>query len=48
MVAKCFVTGASTRLWGSELALCPFACNDDELFVAYYASAEASCFGVIG
>ena len=48
MVAKCLLTGARVRLWGGELHLCPFSCEDDELFVAYYASAEASCFDVLG
>ena len=48
MAAKCLLTGATARLEGSELARCPFACGDDELFVAYYASAEASCFDVLG
>ena len=48
MVAKCLLTGARIRLWGGDLHLCPFSCEDDELFVAYYASAEASCFDVLG
>ena len=48
MVAKCAITGASMRLWGSELDHCPFIGGNDELFVAYYASAEASCFDVLG
>ena len=48
MVAKCYITGAMVRLWGSELDRCPFTGDDDELFVAYYASAEASCFDVLG
>jgi hypothetical protein len=48
MVAKCLLTGARIRLWGGDLHLCPFTCKDDELFVAYYASAEATCFDVLG
>lgn len=48
MVAKCYITGAIVRLWGGELDRCPFTCGDDELFVAYYASAEAACFDVLG
>ena len=48
MVARCALTGATVRLWGSRLACCPFTCGDDELFVAYYASAEASCFDALG
>src|SRR5262245_62418075 len=48
MVAKCLLTGERIRLWGGDLHSCPFNCKDDELFVAYYASAEASCFDVLG
>ena len=48
MVAKCLLTGTVIRLWGRGLACCPFTCGDDELLVAYYASAEASCFDVLG
>ena len=48
MVAKCLLTCTVIRLWGGELARCPFTCSDDELFVAYYASAEASCFDALG
>ena len=48
MVARCLLTGATVRQWGGELARCPFTCGDDELFVAYYASAEASCFDALG
>lgn len=48
LVAKCLLTETGIRLWGGELARCPFTCSDDELFVAYYASAEASCFDVLG
>jgi DNA polymerase-1 len=48
MVAKCALTGETIRLWGDELAACPFSGGNDELFVAYYASAEASCFDALG
>jgi DNA polymerase-1 len=48
MVAKCAITGAIIKLWGAQLALCPFDVTDDVLFVAYYASAESSCFDVLG
>ena len=48
MVAKCLLTCTVIRLWGGELARCPFTCSNDELFVAYYASAEASCFDALG
>jgi hypothetical protein len=42
------ITGKALHLWGDELAHCPFKCGDDEIFVAYYASAEASCFDALG
>jgi hypothetical protein len=48
MVAKCVLTGETIRLWGDQLARCPFDVADDVLFVAYYASAESSCFHVLG
>ena len=48
MVAKCALTGTSLRRWQDELHYCPFDCSDNELFVAYYASAEAGCFDVLG
>ena len=48
MVAKCALTGETIRLWGDELLVCPFSCGNDELFVAYYASAESSCFDTLG
>ena len=43
MVAKCLITGKALHLWGDDLKRCPFQCSDDEIFVAYYASAETSC-----
>ena len=48
LVAKCAVTGQEIRLWGDELSVCPFEVADDVLFVAYYASAESSCFDMLG
>jgi hypothetical protein len=47
MVAKCGLTGTVFRFWSDKLDDCPFQCGDDELFVAYYASAESSCFDVL-
>jgi DNA polymerase I len=47
MVARCFLAGTSIRLWGHDLAHSPFNGGDDELFVAFYASAEASCFDAL-
>ena len=34
------------RLWGDELKVCPF--RGDEIFIAYYASAEMACFDRLG
>ena len=48
LVARCVLTGETLRLWGDELARCPFVCDASELFVAYYAIAEASCFLALG
>ena len=42
MVARCVVTGRTWRLWGDELKAYPF--RGDEIFIAYYASAEMACF----
>ena len=36
------------RRRGDELSVCPFEVADDVLFVAYYASAESSCFDMLG
>ncbi len=47
-VAKCAITGQEVRLWGEELSVCPFEVADDVLFIAYYATAECSCFDVLG
>ena len=48
MVATCAITNETIRLWGDELARYPFDVKPDNLFVAFYASAETSCFGVLG
>ena len=48
MAAKCAITGQTIKLWGDELNHCPFACDDSELFIAYYACAESACFDVLG
>ena len=42
------LTGISLRLWEDELQCCPFDCRDDELFVAYSATAETGSFDVLG
>ena len=46
MVAKCVVTGHTWRLWGDELKAYPF--RGDEIFIAYYASAEMAAFDFLG
>ena len=48
MVAKCAMTGKTIKLWGDELNHCPFECDDNELFIAYYACAESACFDALG
>jgi len=48
MVASCIITAKTIKLWGEELSICPFDCGDGELFIAYYACAEAACFDVLG
>ena len=48
MVAKCLITGRAIRLWGDGMSVCPFDGTPDNLFIAYYASAEASCFDALG
>lgn len=51
MVARELKTGRLIRLWENELRELkapPFACGADEIFVAYYAPAEFSCFHALG
>ena len=51
MVAREFRSGRLIRLWSNELADLrdpPFPMGPDSLFVAYYASAEFSCFLQMG
>jgi DNA polymerase I len=48
MVAKCLITGEVIRLWGDGMSVCPFDVTPGNLFIAYYASAETSCFDVLG
>jgi hypothetical protein len=50
MVAKDLLSGRRIRLWldGAANPPCPFSCDDRELFVAFYASAETSCFRALG
>ena len=48
MVAMCLITGEAIHLWGGQMSACPFDVAPDNLFVAFYASAETSCFDVLG
>ena len=48
MCAADVLTGREIRLWGDEMKLCPFRTDESSLFVAYYASAEISCFLALG
>jgi hypothetical protein len=48
MVATCVITNETIRLWGDELVRYPFDVTSDNLFIAFYASAETSCFDVLG
>ena len=48
MVAKCAITNKIIRLWGGDMSVCPFDMAQDDLFIAYYASAETSCFDALG
>jgi hypothetical protein len=42
------ITGRRLRLWGPELRFCPFDTGPENLFVAFYASAEIGCFLALG
>jgi DNA polymerase I len=49
MVARELISNKLVRLWQNEFgARPPFSVNDDTLFVAYFASAELSCFLELG
>lgn len=51
LVAKELRSGKEIRMWEDELraaTAAPFAVGRDALFVAFYASAEASCFLSLG
>lgn len=51
MVAREAVTGSTLRVWGNDLrrlSSAPFPTDATALFVAYYASAEISCFLTLG
>ena len=42
------ISGRRVRLWGKELTFCPFNPEPEALYVAYFASAEATCFFKLG
>lgn len=48
MVAKDYLSGEKIRLGPAELQRCPFRSDLTELFVPFYAIAEASCFLRLG
>lgn len=51
LVAREYFTGHTHQLWAPQLqglACAPFATDSSALFVAYYASAEISCFLALG
>lgn len=51
MIAREYRTGRTLRLWSDELAggaAAPFPTDAGTLFVAFYASAELSCFLTLG
>ncbi len=51
MVARNLLSGAVLRVWQDELAAlrkAPFPVGDHALFVAFFASAEVSCFLALG
>ena len=45
MVAREYYSGQLQRLWldGVAKPVCPFSLGENNLYVAYYASAEMSC-----
>jgi DNA polymerase I len=47
LVAREYFSGETIRMWKHELYICgapPFSISEHDLVVAYYASAEISCF----
>jgi DNA polymerase-1 len=48
MVATDIVSGITIKLGPGEFSSRPFRCDGSELFVAFYAVAEASCFLELG
>jgi len=51
MVAREFYSGKTIRMWADDLAhlkSAPFDISDNSLFVAYFSTAEFSCFHSLG
>ena len=46
LCARELLSGRVIQLWVDEFGACPFDTGDDVLFVAFFASAEVSCFKV--
>jgi DNA polymerase-1 len=48
MVATDVLSGRTVTLGPGEFTKCPFACDGTEVFVAFFAVAEAGCFLALG
>ena len=48
MVARDVISGREICLGPDQLGVCPFRCDGSEMFVAFYAVAEAHCFLALG
>ena len=48
MVARDVISGRDIRLGPGDFGVCPFRCDTSEIFVAFYAVAEAHCFLTLG
>src|SRR5262245_2912199 len=48
MVAREFRTSRTLRLWQDQLVEVPFSVGPQNLFVAYFATAELGCFLTLG
>lgn len=48
LVATDLISGRTFKRGPGEFGQCPFRCDGSELFIAFYAVAEASCFLALG
>jgi DNA polymerase I len=48
MVVVDVITGRTIKLGQGEMGVCPFSCDTGEVFIAFQAGAEASCFLALG